>query len=155
MRQQRPSYLLPWPLDYLWLPHYPVPFSYLVPEQFLVCHYLARLFLLIALIWADGFCSFSQIFSIPKFISLESSLSLLKTWFYSLSESMCVLSHFTRVRLCVTPWTIKPPGSSGHGDSPGRILEWVAISSSKRSSQPRDRTRVSCVSCTGRRVLYH
>ena len=33
----------------------------------------------------------------------------------------------------------------------GRILEWVVISSSKGSSQPRDQARVSCVSCiTGR-----
>ena len=32
-----------------------------------------------------------------------------------------------------------PPGSSVHGDSPDRnILEWVAISSSRESSQLRD-----------------
>ena len=37
-----------------------------------------------------------------------------------------------------------PPGSSVHGISQARILEWVAIFSSKRSSQPRDQTRVSC-----------
>ena len=36
-----------------------------------------------------------------------------------------------------------------------RILEWVAISYSWRSSQPRDRTLVSCVSCVGRWILYH
>ena len=39
--------------------------------------------------------------------------------------------------------------------SQARILEWVAISFSRGSSQPRDRTRVSCVSCTGRQILYH
>ena len=33
-----------------------------------------------------------------------------------------------------------------------RILEWVAISSSRGSSQPRDRTHVSCI---GRWILYH
>ena len=70
-------------------------------------------------------------------------------------HAQCVLSHFSCVRLCVTPWTIKPPDSSGHGDSSGRILEWITISSSKRSSQPRDWTRVSCVSCIGRWVLSH
>ena len=32
------------------------------------------------------------------------------------------------------------PASSVHGVSQGRILEWVAISSSRGSSQPRDRT---------------
>ena len=36
-----------------------------------------------------------------------------------------------------------------------RILEWVAISSSRGSSQPRDWTQVSCVSGTGRQILYH
>ena len=47
------------------------------------------------------------------------------------------------------------PGSSVHGILQARILEWVAVPSSRRSSQPRDRTHVSCVFCIGRRVLYH
>ena len=38
-----------------------------------------------------------------------------------------------------------PPGSSVHGISQARILEWVAISFSRRSSWPRDRTQVSCI----------
>ena len=41
-----------------------------------------------------------------------------------------------------------PPGSSAHGILQGRILEWVAISSSRGSSQPRDQTCVSCGFCT-------
>ena len=48
-----------------------------------------------------------------------------------------------------------PPGSSAHGILQARILEWVAMPSSRGSSPPRDGTRVSCVSCTGRQVLYH
>ena len=36
-----------------------------------------------------------------------------------------------------------PPGSSVHGILQARILEWVAISFSRGSSQPRDRTQVS------------
>ena len=36
-----------------------------------------------------------------------------------------------------------PPGSSVHGILQARILEWVSISFSRRSSQPRDWTRVS------------
>ena len=44
-----------------------------------------------------------------------------------------------------------PPGSSVHGIFP-RILEWVAISCSRGSSQPRDRTHISC---TGRWIHYH
>ena len=47
------------------------------------------------------------------------------------------------------------PGSSIHGIFQAWILEWVAMSSSRRSSQPRDRTQISYVSCIGRQVLYH
>ena len=38
------------------------------------------------------------------------------------------------------------PGSFVLGIFQARILEWVAISSSKGFSQPRDRTHVSCIS---------
>ena len=44
------------------------------------------------------------------------------------------------------------PGSSVHEISQARILEWVAISFSRGSSQSRDQT---CVFCIGRRILYH
>ena len=39
-----------------------------------------------------------------------------------------------------------PPGSSVLDIFQARILEWIAISSSRRSSQPRDQTRISCIS---------
>ena len=48
-----------------------------------------------------------------------------------------------------------PPASSVHGVVQARILEWVAISSSWRYSQPRDRTHVSGVSDIGRQISYH
>ena len=44
------------------------------------------------------------------------------------------------------------PGSSVHEISQARILEWVAISFSRRYSRPRDRT---CASCIGRWILNH
>ena len=47
------------------------------------------------------------------------------------------------------------PGSSVHGILQARILEWVAMPSSRGSSWPRDLTRVSYVSCIVRWVLYH
>ena len=51
-----------------------------------------------------------------------------------------------------TPWTIcRLPGSSIHGVFQVSILEWIAISFSRRSSWPRDRTHVSCI---GRQILY-
>ena len=58
-------------------------------------------------------------------------------------------------KLCPTLWDPmdhSPPGSSVHGISQARTLEWVAISSSRGSSQPRDWT---CSSCIGRQILYH
>ena len=36
-----------------------------------------------------------------------------------------------------------------------RILEWVAMASSRGPSLLRDRTHISYVSCIGRQVLYH
>ena len=53
--------------------------------------------------------------------------------------------------LCLTlcsPLDCSLPGSSVHGVSQATILQWVAISFSRGSSQPRDRTLLSCVSCT-------
>ena len=50
------------------------------------------------------------------------------------------------------PMDCSPPGSSVHGISQARILEWVAISLSRGPSQPRDGTRVSCI---GSWILYH
>ena len=47
-----------------------------------------------------------------------------------------------------------PPGSSVHETSQARILEWVAISSSREFARPRDQTRVFCISCTGRCILH-
>ena len=38
-----------------------------------------------------------------------------------------------------------PPGSSIYGILQATILEWVAISSSRRSFWPRDQTQVSCI----------
>ena len=50
------------------------------------------------------------------------------------------------------PCDCSPPGSSVHGISQERRLEWVAISFSRGSSRPRDHT---CVSCIGMLILYH
>ena len=43
-------------------------------------------------------------------------------------------------------------GSSVHGMSQARTLEWVPSFSSRGSSWPRDQT---CISCIGRHILYH
>ena len=44
-----------------------------------------------------------------------------------------------------------PPGSSVRGILRARMLEWVAISSSRGSSETRDQAHISCL---GRRILY-
>ena len=58
-----------------------------------------------------------------------------------LSESEVAQSCPT---LCV-PIDCSPPGSSVHGIFQAGVLEWVAISFSRGSSRPRDRSRVSCI----------
>ena len=67
---------------------------------------------------------------------------------------MCVLVTHSCLTLC-DPMDCSLPGSSVHGIFQARILEWVAISFSRGSSQPRDRTHVFCISCIGRQILYH
>ena len=59
---------------------------------------------------------------------------------------------------CLTLWNwldYSPPDFSVHGILQARILEWVAMPSSRGSSWPRDRTHISYFSCIGRWVLYH
>ena len=55
--------------------------------------------------------------------------------------------------LC-NPMDYSSPGSFVHGIFQARIPEWVAISFSRWSSQTRDRTHVSYISCIGRQILY-
>ena len=52
----------------------------------------------------------------------------------------------------MTLWT-SLPGSSTHGILQARILEWVAMPSSKGSSWPRNQTWVSCGSCIAGRFF--
>ena len=53
---------------------------------------------------------------------------------------ICTLSN---VRLFETPWTVAHQASLLMGILQARILEWVAMPSSRGSSQPRDGTLVS------------
>ena len=56
-------------------------------------------------------------------------------------QRACVLSHF-RPTLC-DPMGCTPPGSSDHGILQTRILEWVAMPSSRASSQTWDQTHIT------------
>ena len=57
------------------------------------------------------------------------------------------------VWLCVTSWTVASQGYRIHGILQVRVLEWVAISSSRGSSPPRDWTGIPCVSCIAGRFF--
>ena len=68
---------------------------------------------------------------------------------------MMIIRASSVAQSCLTvcdPMDLSPPGSSIHGISQARILEWVVISFSMRSYQLRNQTLVSCI---GRQILYH
>ena len=70
---------------------------------------------------------------------------------------VCVCAH-AHTQSCLTlcdPLDHTPPGSSVHGIFQAGILGWVAMPSSRGSSQPRSQTGVSCVPCIGRQITYH
>ena len=74
------------------------------------------------------------------------ALSTAKT-FYSLILGAKSLQLYPT--LC-DPLGCSPPGSSIHGFLQARVLEWVAMPSSRGTSQPRDQTHISYISCIGR-----
>ena len=60
------------------------------------------------------------------------------------SYIMCAKS----LQSCQTLWDAmdsSPPGSSLHGSLQARILEWIAVASSRGSFRPRDQTGLSCI----------
>ena len=73
-----------------------------------------------------------------------------------------VVESLSHVWLFCYPMDCSLPGSSVHGFSQARILEWVALSFFRGSSQPRDRACIFCNSCSKqvdslplRWILYH
>ena len=79
---------------------------------------------------------------------------------------LVMVTQFTCVCVCVCVWACSlscvqhfcdpmddsSPVSSVHGISQAKILEWVAISYSRESSQPRNQTHISCLAG---RFYYH
>ena len=60
-----------------------------------------------------------------------------------ISIELQVLFLFLVAQLCLTlrePMVCTPAGSSVHRISQARIMQWVVIPFSRRSSRPRDRT---------------
>ena len=67
--------------------------------------------------------------------------------------------HIQHAQSCLIlcgPMDCSPPGFSVQGIfSRQEYRSGVAISSSRGSFPPRDRTHIYCISCTGRQVFYH
>ena len=106
--------------------------------------------------------------------SVTLNAGILLFWKWILIWANAVSCHSTLVcvcmcvRVCVSvhsvaqlyltlcdPMDCSLPGSSVHGVSQARIQEWVAISYSRRSSQPKDQTSISCISCIACGFFYH
>ena len=65
--------------------------------------------------------------------------------------------HCMHAQSCLAlcdPMDCNPPGSSVHGLFQARTLEWVAIPSSRESSQPKDWIHISSITCIGSQVLH-
>ena len=71
----------------------------------------------------------------------------------ALPGKVCVCACFSCVQLFATLWTVARQAPLSLGFS-RQDLEWVAMPSSRGSSRPRDLTRISYISCTGRRVVF-
>ena len=91
---------------------------------------------------------------LPRYLKLHSLLSAIL--FFCITPIMVRETIITQscLTLCGS-MDCSLPGSSTHGISQARILQWVAMPSSQMSSPPRDGTWVSCISCIDRWVLYH
>ena len=70
----------------------------------------------------------------------------------ALYSSVCMLSHD---QLFATLWTIAQQAPPVRGIFQAKILKWVAISYVRGSSQSKDQTRASCISCISRWILYY
>ena len=94
-----------------------------------------------------------------KLLQRENKLNMLQRLLPSSHTHLCKKYVCAKsLQSCPTlcdPMDCSPPDSSVQGIIQAGILEWVAMSSSRGSSQPRDQTHVSCVSFIGSRVLYH
>ena len=90
----------------------------------------------IMLQWSQRYIYLSELvflFSSDKYTEVE------------LPGHACMLNHFSHVQLFATLWTIAHQAPLSMGILQASILEWVAISFSRGSSQPRDQTCNLCL----------
>ena len=127
--------------------HFEKVFALLLFELFKMCYKIfqtdAKLVQWIPMIPLPSFND-QQPMAIPV-SSIPPTHSSQSSWIFLKSESEVAQSCPT---LC-DPMDGSLSGSSFHGIFQARILEWIAISFSRRSSWPRDWTWISCI--VGRR----
>ena len=86
----------------------------------------------------------SHLHAFPACLSVQPSLRPSATQAPPGRMKCYVLVTELRLTLCDL-MDCSPPGSSVHGIPQARILDWVAMPSSRGSSQLSDRTEVSCI----------
>jgi len=95
---------------------------------------------------------------LPIYVTTEHwvEVPVLFSIFSLVTYFMCVcLQLLSHVWIFFDHMDCSSPGSSVHGILQARILEWVAVSSSRGSSWLRGWTWGSCVSCIGRQIVYN
>ena len=83
-----------------------------------------------------------------RYVDHSKSAKLRSKWICDSPPQIHICAACSVAQSCLTlcdPVDYSPPGSSAHRISQARILEWVAISFSRGSSQPRDQTEVSSI----------
>ena len=74
----------------------------------------------------------------------ESDMTKHSIAYIHINICVCVCSQsLSHVRLFATPWTVARQAPLSMGILQATVLEWVAMPSSRRSSQSRDLTQVS------------
>ena len=119
--------------------------------DFCLCHFFVYNYL-------NSFSWYSRLLKFSVICNVQFNFFLLFKFLVSCSHTChvcaCMLSCFICVWLFVT-LDCSLPGSSVHGIFQARILEWVAMSSSRGSSRPRDWTCVSWVSVIASGFFTH
>ena len=110
---------------------------------------LRNCYVLLETIWClkDAIQWFIPILPLFPHVHIRKHFLLLVLTLVCVCAQSCLTLH--------APLDCSPPSYSVHGISQARILEWVAIAFSSRSSRSRGRTHVSCVSCIVRQILCH
>ena len=113
--------------------------------------------------WSDGsenaFWMFIPFLAVEFFASVFPSACILSSWNFPrvspFSIFVCMCSVLSRVWLFATPCAVACQAPLSMEFFGQEYWSELSFSSSRRSSQPRDRTCVSCISYIGRQILYH